>query len=131
MLVYAAAINADSARSATARSLLRTTRRESCLSVQTLSEFSVVALRNGLPPDTCRVIVAEYRRSWTILLPDPATVELALTRVGQHSLSYWDSLLWAVAKQADLTEILSEDGPIGTVVGGILYRNPFSPRLST
>lgn len=125
VLVYAAGINADRERTDAARTLLRGARRDACLALQTLAEFSAVALRHGLTPDLCRLMVVEYRRSWTILVPAPGAVEVALTGVSQHGLSYWDSLMWAVAKQASLSEILTEDGPVGTVVGGILFRNPF------
>jgi predicted nucleic acid-binding protein len=41
------------------------------------------------------------------------------------SMSFWDAMIWAVAKQNRVAEILSEDGPVGSVVEGIRYTNPF------
>jgi predicted nucleic acid-binding protein len=104
ILVYAAGIKAAPARQEEARAVLRDARQDACLSLQVLSEFSAVALRNGLPPDLCRAIVADYRRSWPVVTPDAFTVDLALLAVSEHRLSFWGAMLWAVAKQYKLSQ---------------------------
>jgi predicted nucleic acid-binding protein len=125
VLVYAAGIRTDAERQQAATQLLDRVRPEACLSLQVLSEFSAVALRNGLSAACCRAIVAEYRRSWTVLLPSAGTLDAALGAVAEHRLSFWDALLWALASENGLTEIITEDGPTGAVVGGVVFRNPF------
>lgn len=125
VLVYAAGIRTDSERQRAATQLLDRVRPEACLSLQVLSEFSAVALRHGLSAQTCRTIVAEYRRSWTVLLPSAGTLDTALGAVEEHRLSFWDSVLWAVAHENGLTEILTEDGPTNAVIGGVRFRYPF------
>lgn len=113
VLVYAAGIRADARRASLARELLERFRPEACLSWQVLCEFSAVALRHGVGAGDCRVIVAEYSRSWTVLLPTASTLETALDGVRDHRLSFWDAMLWATAKENDLAAIVTEDGPQG------------------
>ena len=126
MLVYAAGIRTNATRKRWAIDLLARLRPEACLSLQVLSEFRAVALRHGLDADTCRSIVAEYRRSWTVLLPSAATLDAALDTIREHRLSFWDAMLWAVARENGLAEIVTGDGPTGATVGGIRFRNPFT-----
>ena len=125
VLVYAAGIRADARRACRARELLERLRPDACLSLQVLSEFSAVALRQGVDPEDCRAIVAEYSRSWTVLLPTASTLETALDGVRDHRLSFWDAMLWAMAKENDLAVIVTEDGPTGATIGGVTFRSPF------
>ena len=125
ILVYAAGIRADDRRKQAATELLAQLRPDACLSLQVLSEFSAVALRHGIGPEVCRSLVAEYCRSWTILAPSAASLDTALTAVRDHQLSFWDAMLWAVAHEHGLGEIVTEDGPTGAV-GGVKFRNPFA-----
>ena len=125
VLVYAAGIRTDAERQQAATQVLDRVRPEACLSLQVLSEFSAVALRNGLSAAICRTVVAEYQRSWRVLLPSADTLDAALSVVAEHRLSFWDAMLWALAHENGLTEIITEDGPTGAVVGGVLFRNPF------
>jgi predicted nucleic acid-binding protein len=46
--------------------------------------------------------------------------------VEQHSLSFWDAMLWAVVKQAGGTLLLSEDLQDGRELEGVRFRNPFA-----
>ena len=125
ILVYAAGIRTTPKKQREAIDIMAAAWPTACLSLQVLSEFSAVGLRNGLTPGACRSLVREYQRAWTILVPSPATLDLALRGVEEHGLSYWDSMIWAVARERGLHEILTEDGPTGAVVGGVLFRNPF------
>lgn len=126
VLVYAAGIRADGRRKRMAMEVLGQLRADGCLSLQVLSEFSAVALRHGLAPDACRSLVAEYRRSWTVLVPSVDALDVALSAVQDHQLSFWDALLWAVAHENGLREIVTEDGPTGAAVDGVRFRNPFA-----
>lgn len=125
VLVYAAGVRTDAEKKRTAVQLLARLRPEACLSLQVLAEFSAVVLRHGMGADVCRAIVAEYRRSWTVLLPSAGTVDTALGAVLEHGLSFWDAMLWAVAQENGLREIFTEDGPTGATIGGVTFHNPF------
>jgi predicted nucleic acid-binding protein len=84
-----------------------------------------VALRHGMRPAQCRTIVDGFRRSWPILVPSPTTVETALDGVERHHLSFWDAMVWAIAREHGVSQVLSEDGPTGRHAGGVLFRDPF------
>jgi predicted nucleic acid-binding protein len=46
-----------------------------------------------------------------------------------HRLSFWDAMMWATAKHAGCSLLLSEDGDDGRLLGGVTLVNPFaSPR---
>lgn len=70
--------------------------------------------------------MAEYRRSWTVLLPTARTLETALDGVRDHQLSFWAGMLWAVAKENNLAVMVTEDGPTGAAIGGVRFRSPFA-----
>jgi predicted nucleic acid-binding protein len=49
----------------------------------------------------------------------------ALEVVERHTFSLWDALIWAAAKQADLTVVMSEDFQHGRVLDGVRFVDPF------
>jgi predicted nucleic acid-binding protein len=125
VLVYAAGIRTDTARQRHAIAVLSRWRQDGCLALQVLAEFSAVVLRHGMPLEQCQYLVTQYRRAWRILVPSLDTLDLALEGVAQYRLHFWDAMLWALARENGLREIVSEDGPTGQSVGGITFRNPF------
>ena len=46
--------------------------------------------------------------------------------VQEHRLSFWDAMLWATARQAGCSAILSEDLPDGRRLNGAEIINPFA-----
>ncbi len=95
------------------------------ISVQSTSEFSNVMLRNGCEPQWVKYVISMYGKIMTVLPIEGKDVERALQAVDQYQLSFWDAQIWAVAASNNINIILSEHGPTGHNVGGILYRNPF------
>jgi predicted nucleic acid-binding protein len=98
------------------------------LSVQALSEFFAVVTRKFEPPmpvQTARSQVAALASSWPVFDVTAASVLEATRGVVDHQLSYWDSLVWAVARMNGMRAILTEDGHDGQVHGGVRYMNPF------
>lgn len=126
LLVYAAGIRTTRARQRDAIAVLDAARGDACLTLQSLAELSAVALRHGMPAHQCRTLVEAYQRAWTILLPSVNTVPLALAGVAAHQLSFWDAMLWAVAREHGMQEILTEDGPTGAIIEGVRFRNPLN-----
>ncbi len=48
-----------------------------------------------------------------------------MTAVLRHGLTFWDAMLWATAKAAGVTVLLSEDFQHDRVLEGVRFRNPF------
>ncbi len=52
----------------------------------------------------------------------------ALRGVDAHRLSFWDALIWAVARLNQVPIVLTEDLPGGqTWIDGVRYLNPIDP----
>ena len=63
-----------------------------------------------------------------IVSADENTLNAALAAALDHSISFWDAMLWATARQAGCDCILSEDFQDGRSLGGVTFLNPFEPR---
>lgn len=72
---------------------------------------------------------AAHVEDWQTLFPvvaaTPGSLRLAVRAVELHSLSFWDAMQWAVAKQAGATLLLSEDLQHDRELDGVRFRNPF------
>lgn len=125
IFVYAMGVGSDNAKHDMAIQSIAGARATAAISLQVLSELASVLLRKGWDPDRVSYELAEIAATWTVLRPDAATGSLALQGVESHHLSFWDAMMWAISKQNGLSVILSEDGPTGSIVGGIRYVSPF------
>lgn len=130
VLIYAAD-PAAGARRTRAIELLRelTDQARLAVSVQVLNEFYVVATRPNKPPslahDEARQIISDLADSSQVLPLTASATFLALDVMPQHSLSFWDALVWAVAKENGITVIHTEDFQDGRDIEGVRFRNPF------
>jgi predicted nucleic acid-binding protein len=98
---------------------------ELVMSVQCLNEFSSVALRRGIPISEVRTKVEMLHDLGQVLpLTDVVTLA-ALEVVERHMLAFWDALIWAAAKKADVTVVISEDFQHGRVLDGVTFVDPF------
>lgn len=100
------------------------------LSVQVLSEFFVNVTRKLPVPLTAAEAeheVTNFARSWTVFNVTPLAVLEAVRGVQRHRLSYYDALIWAVAKLNGAPNLISEDFQHGALVEGVRFSNPFSP----
>lgn len=43
----------------------------------------------------------------------------------QDKLPFWDAVIWATARRAGCTTLLTEDLQDGRILGGVTFRNPF------
>jgi predicted nucleic acid-binding protein len=95
--------------------------------VQNLAEFCAVCLRKIKPPVPVPVIqgnVADIQTMFRMIVPSAATVGLALDAVERHHMSFWDGMVFSIAKENGIAEILSEDFQDGRTLEGITFRNP-------
>jgi predicted nucleic acid-binding protein len=106
------------------------------LSVQCLSEFFCVATRKlspSLTPDQALHQISLFARLWPVYDLTSMIVLEAGRGVRDHQLSYYDALIWAIARLNQVPTIFSEDFSDGAVLEGVRFVNPFSPdfRLET
>ena len=129
VLVYATAAIADD-RATRARELMARAMRaaNSILLLQSLAEFSSVAIRKARIPvqDIGRILQA-----WCAVLPiqpaDDSDLFRALEAVRTHRLAFWDGMLWASAHRAGVKHMLTEDFQDGFVMQDVTFINPFIP----
>lgn len=104
-------------------------RGDGFVSLQSLSEFSSVLLTRSEPrvgPTALREALRRIEDVFVVLRPTDHSLDSALHGVQKHHLSLRDSLIWAVAHENGLDEVLTESGPGPSVVEGVRYRNPFA-----
>jgi len=127
ILVYAVDRDAGD-RHGTAIDLVDKAVQQDCiLTLQALSEFFYAVTRKGKMPS---VDAAEQVRDWQTLFPvvaaQPDVLSRAFSAVEDHGLAFWDAMLWATAKTAGVTVLLSEDFQDGRDLQGVRFRNPFA-----
>ncbi|MGD0798794.1 MAG: PIN domain-containing protein [Acidobacteriaceae bacterium] len=96
------------------------------LTLQSLGELSnAVAKRRIAAAAKAQQIVQAYRRSFPIIAATEADLDAALDAQQSHNISFWDAILWATARRAGCTLLVSEDFQDGRTLGGVTFRNPF------
>lgn len=97
--------------------------------LQSLGELcnTTAKKRRDLLPVVERTVSATGRL-YQVIAASPADLMEGLLAHREHQLSFWDAVLWATARRAGCTLLLSEDFQDGRSLGGVLFRNPM--RLS-
>jgi predicted nucleic acid-binding protein len=97
------------------------------LTVQALAEFFAATTRKGKMAATEAAAQVE---DWLTLFPvaaaTPTSLRRALRVMQHHRLDFWDAMLWAAAREAGVTLLLSEDLQDGQVIEGVRFSNPFA-----
>ncbi len=95
--------------------------------LQAYCEFVAAATRKGrMTIEEAGAQVADWQTLFTTVYPAPASLPQAIDAVAQHNLSFWDAMLWSVAKDNGATVLLSEDLQDGRELGGVWFRDPFT-----
>jgi predicted nucleic acid-binding protein len=127
VLVYATASTSD-VKVIRARDLIARAMRaaSSVLLLQTLAEFSNVALRKArIPVQDIRKTIDAWRAVLPIQAADDSDLFVALEAVRAHRLAFWDAMLWASARRAGVRHLLTEDLQDGFALQGVTFINPF------
>lgn len=95
------------------------------LSAQILNEFSAVSLRRRTPVVDVLAAVTNWCDLATVLPLKASATAAALEAVEKHGLSFWDALIWATAREAKVSVVLSEDFQHGREIDGVRFENPF------
>ncbi len=96
------------------------------LTLQALCEFYSAATRKKYAThDEVSSFIKELMVVFPVVTSSSKTLSLTLKSIEGHSLSFWDSLLWATAKENSCSLIMSEDFQDKFILGGVKIRNPF------
>ena len=99
---------------------------DSVLTLQSLCEFYTAVTRKGkMPPLEAEAQIKDWMELFPIVSAKSKSLARAIQAVNQHTLSFWDAMLWAVARDAGVTMLLSEDFQHARVLEGIHFCNPF------
>lgn len=90
--------------------------------------FSAVTRKGKRTVADAAGFVADWRTIFTIHAADEECLADAMDVVRRKTLSFWDALLWATARQAGCRLLLSEDMHDGQALGGVTIVNPFAPK---
>lgn len=96
------------------------------LTLQALSEFFNTIIRKNLKSAKEAI---EHIRDLEDLFPTVTAKQTALKQamdaVCNYKMAFWDAMLWAAARDAGVTLLLTEDFQHGQLLGGVRMVNPF------
>ncbi len=96
------------------------------LTSQALAEFYFAATRKGKASTSeAKQQIADWQLLFPTILPSIRTVNYAINAVEEHSLSFWDAMLWSVANENAVKRLYSENFQPGAVLKGVEFLNPF------
>lgn len=127
ILFYSVDLDGGVRHEKAARIVKKTIDEGSCvLTLQALSEFFYAVTRKG---KASLAAAKEQVSNWMTLCPvvyaQPSVLPKAMTAVKEYHLAFWDAFLWATAKEAGISKILTEDFQHERKIEGVLYLNPF------
>ncbi len=117
---------AEPARHRAAKRVLRLVAQHDCVHVfQALAEFYYVVTRKAkLGASQAKLQVRDLRSVFPLVLPGPTTLDAAIDIAGRYRINFWDAMLIAVAKQADVAMLFTEDLQDGQDYAGVRCVNP-------
>lgn len=126
VLVYSADPSAGERHRAAGTLLWRASSSDCVLTLQAVAEFSRVATRKDLTSAAAaRAIVDRMLDLFTTVSASGGDLRDAIRAVEQYRLSFWDALLWATARGAGCSVLLTEDMQDGQRLDGLTFVNPF------
>lgn len=123
---------ADRERHQSARRVLRLAARHDCVVVlQALAEFYYVVTRKAkLEPLQARSQLHDLRTLFPLVLPGPAALDSAVEISERYRINFWDAMLIAVARQAEVGILFTEDLHDGEHYAGVHCVNPLALGLA-
>ncbi len=93
--------------------------------IQAYAEFFAAATRKGeMSLAEASDQIEDWQALFSTAYPQAGTLSQAIRAVRDHNLSFWDAMLWSVAKDSGATVLLTEDFQDGRELGGVRFRNP-------
>lgn len=99
------------------------------VSTQVINESYNALTRRISPPLTAVAAESACHDVMSVFWVWPTTavtVLRAMRAARQHGFNYWDALIWAAAREAAATTVLSEDFTTGSTIEGVTFINPFT-----
>jgi predicted nucleic acid-binding protein len=99
-----------------------------CISVQSLAEFSAVALRRlqpALHPDEILAHVNRFAKAYPVFPLTPHVVREAVRGVRDYQFAYYDAQIWATARIHQVPTVFSEDFNAAQIET-VRFVNPFA-----
>jgi predicted nucleic acid-binding protein len=97
------------------------------LTLQALCEFYAAVTGKGkMPGKEAEAQILDWMELFPVVSATSKSLRKALKAVEEHSLSFWDAMLWATAAEAGVTLLLSEDFQHNRVLEVTRFCNPFS-----
>lgn len=130
ILVYAADRDADAHRREISVALMAQAARSDCvLTLQSLTEFfSATTRKRLLRPEDAGAFVSDWLAVFQVAPNAAGDLVDAMRVLEDFRISFWDAMLWATARRAGCSAILSEDFQDGQVLRGVRFINPFLSR---
>ncbi len=125
LLVYAVDTSARD-KHARARKLVELALKADCvLTLQALGEFYFAVTRKGkLPAAEAQAQVEAWQDLFAVVVAKPSTLNRAITATVSRRIGFWDAMLWATARDAGVTLLLSENFSDESVLDGVRIVNP-------
>lgn len=102
--------------------------KDCVLTIQALSEFYFAVTRKGkVPEKDATELVVDWQTVFPTITPMSHTLAKAIRANQTYKLSFWDAMLWAVAKENGVVTLYSEDFQHDQDVEGVRFINPFLP----
>ena len=96
------------------------------LILQSLCEFYTAVTGTGkMPSKEAEAQINDWMQLFPVVSATSKSLTKAINAVNLHTLSFSDALLWAVAREAGVTLLLSEDFQHERILDGIRFCNPF------
>ncbi|MGC8490634.1 MAG: PIN domain-containing protein [Syntrophobacteraceae bacterium] len=96
------------------------------LTLQSLCEFYAAVTGKGkMPQKEAAAQIHDWLELFPVASATPKSFTKALKAVKEHGLSFWDAMIWAVAAEAGVALLLSEDFQHTRVLEGVEFYNPF------
>ncbi|MYF76280.1 MAG: PIN domain-containing protein [Acidobacteria bacterium] len=127
ILVYAADQDAGANRHGTSVALIEQAAKSDCvLTLQSLTEFfSATTRKRLLRPQDAGAFVSDWLAVFPVAPNAAVDLAEAMRVLEGYRISFWDAMLWATARRAGCSAILSEDFQDGQVLQGVRFINPF------
>lgn len=129
ILLYAADRSGDRSKHELAAALLdrASAGRRALLPLQALAEFYAVAVRKfGAPPADAAAFVDVWSETFPVYPAGVADMHDAMRVHAHQGLSFWDAMIWSVARRCGARLLLSEDLQDGRDLEGVRFTNPFA-----
>ena len=125
LLVYAVDTSAKDKHVRAGKLVELALKADCVLTLQALGEFYFAVTRKGkLPASEAKAQVEAWQDLFPVAAAKPSTLNRAIAASVSHQIGFWDALLWATARDAGVTLLLSEDFSGGQILDGVRIVNP-------